>query len=308
MKAFTYERATDAVARPARSPVSPGPSSSPAAPTCLDLMKIEVETPTHLVDVQDLGFDKIEKTKEGGLRIGAWSPIPIWRRTSACAGLCGPDARDRRGREWPVAQQGLDRRQPAATDPLPLFLRHQHGVQQAQARIGLRGDRRLFAPAGRDRGQQSLHRDLPRRHGGGDARTGRGDRDGGRQRTAPLHSDRRFPPAVGRPSRTGHGVEAGRADHGGDPAQADRRQAFLREGAGPCLLCLCAGVGRGGDPARRHGSRRLWRRRPQAVARGGGGSAAAARRRRRHRTRLPGCDTTKDNAFKLRSLPARWPP
>jgi xanthine dehydrogenase YagS FAD-binding subunit len=34
-------------------------------------MKLEVETPTHLVDVQDLGFDKIETTAEGGLRIGA---------------------------------------------------------------------------------------------------------------------------------------------------------------------------------------------------------------------------------------------
>jgi xanthine dehydrogenase YagS FAD-binding subunit len=37
----------------------------------LDLMKIEVETPSHLVDVQDLGFDRIAATSEGGLRIGA---------------------------------------------------------------------------------------------------------------------------------------------------------------------------------------------------------------------------------------------
>ena len=35
-------------------------------------MKIEVETPTHLVDVQDLGFDRIEKMGDGGLRIGAF--------------------------------------------------------------------------------------------------------------------------------------------------------------------------------------------------------------------------------------------
>jgi xanthine dehydrogenase YagS FAD-binding subunit len=34
-------------------------------------MKLEIETPTHLVDVQDLGFDRIEPTAEGGLRIGA---------------------------------------------------------------------------------------------------------------------------------------------------------------------------------------------------------------------------------------------
>ena len=37
----------------------------------LDLMKLEIETPRHLVDVQDLGLDRIEKTPEGGLRIGA---------------------------------------------------------------------------------------------------------------------------------------------------------------------------------------------------------------------------------------------
>ena len=37
----------------------------------LDLMKLEIETPSHLIDVNGLGFDKIEKTREGGLRIGA---------------------------------------------------------------------------------------------------------------------------------------------------------------------------------------------------------------------------------------------
>src|ERR1043165_5639644 len=34
-------------------------------------MKLEIETPTHLVDVNGLGLDKIEPTPEGGLRIGA---------------------------------------------------------------------------------------------------------------------------------------------------------------------------------------------------------------------------------------------
>jgi xanthine dehydrogenase YagS FAD-binding subunit len=33
-------------------------------------MKLEVETPTHLVDVNHLGLDQIEDTPEGGLRIG----------------------------------------------------------------------------------------------------------------------------------------------------------------------------------------------------------------------------------------------
>lgn len=34
-------------------------------------MKLEIETPAHLVDINGLGLDKIEPTADGGLRIGA---------------------------------------------------------------------------------------------------------------------------------------------------------------------------------------------------------------------------------------------
>ncbi len=34
-------------------------------------MKLEIETPTHLIDVNELGLDQIEPAPEGGLRIGA---------------------------------------------------------------------------------------------------------------------------------------------------------------------------------------------------------------------------------------------
>ena len=37
----------------------------------LDLMKLQIETPAHLIDVNGLALDKIEATPEGGLRIGA---------------------------------------------------------------------------------------------------------------------------------------------------------------------------------------------------------------------------------------------
>lgn len=70
MKAFTYERAKDPQSA-ARAAAQPGAKFIAGGTNLLDLMKIEVETPTHLVDVQDLGFDKIEKTADGGLRIGA---------------------------------------------------------------------------------------------------------------------------------------------------------------------------------------------------------------------------------------------
>ena len=70
MRAFTYERATDAVAA-ARAAAAPGAKFIAGGTNLLDLMKLEIETPTHLVDVQDLGLDRIEKTAGGGLRIGA---------------------------------------------------------------------------------------------------------------------------------------------------------------------------------------------------------------------------------------------
>ncbi|HKD78576.1 MAG TPA: xanthine dehydrogenase family protein subunit M [Candidatus Angelobacter sp.] len=39
--------------------------------TLIDLMKLEVETPERLLDINRLPFDKIEATPDGGLRIGA---------------------------------------------------------------------------------------------------------------------------------------------------------------------------------------------------------------------------------------------
>ena len=37
----------------------------------LDLMKLQIEAPAHLVDINGIGLDKIERTADGGLRIGA---------------------------------------------------------------------------------------------------------------------------------------------------------------------------------------------------------------------------------------------
>jgi xanthine dehydrogenase YagS FAD-binding subunit len=71
MRAFTYERAKDASAAARAVAANSAAKFIAGGTNLLDLMKIEVETPTHLVDVQDLGFDKIEATREGGLRIGA---------------------------------------------------------------------------------------------------------------------------------------------------------------------------------------------------------------------------------------------
>src|SRR5688500_17068113 len=39
--------------------------------TLIDLMKLNVETPARLLDINRLPFDKIEATRDGGLKIGA---------------------------------------------------------------------------------------------------------------------------------------------------------------------------------------------------------------------------------------------
>jgi xanthine dehydrogenase YagS FAD-binding subunit len=71
MKAFTYERAgspreaAEAAARHAGARFIAGGTN------LLDLMKLQIETPEHLIDVNGLDLDTIDATPEGGLRIGA---------------------------------------------------------------------------------------------------------------------------------------------------------------------------------------------------------------------------------------------
>ena len=71
MKAFTYERARDPLAAARAVAARPGAKFLAGGTNLLDLMKLEIETPVHLVDVQDTGLDTIERTADGGLRIGA---------------------------------------------------------------------------------------------------------------------------------------------------------------------------------------------------------------------------------------------
>lgn len=72
MKAFTYERAKTPAEAAKAVAAKQGAKFLAGGTNLLDLMTLEIETPTHLVDVQDLGLDKIEPTDEGGLRIGSF--------------------------------------------------------------------------------------------------------------------------------------------------------------------------------------------------------------------------------------------
>ena len=71
MKPFTYERAESPAAAAAAAARHPGARFVAGGTNLLDLMKLEIEAPPHLIDVNGLALDKIEATEEGGLRIGA---------------------------------------------------------------------------------------------------------------------------------------------------------------------------------------------------------------------------------------------
>jgi xanthine dehydrogenase YagS FAD-binding subunit len=71
MKSFTYEKANSPAAAAAAAAGSSNARFIAGGTNLLDLMKLEIETPSHLIDVNGLAFDKIEPTQDGGLRIGA---------------------------------------------------------------------------------------------------------------------------------------------------------------------------------------------------------------------------------------------
>jgi len=71
MKPFTYERAKSPAEAAASAARLGGAKFIAGGTNLLDLMKLQIETPNHLIDVNGLSLDKIEPTPEGGLRIGA---------------------------------------------------------------------------------------------------------------------------------------------------------------------------------------------------------------------------------------------
>jgi xanthine dehydrogenase YagS FAD-binding subunit len=71
MKPFTYQRAKSPAEAAAAAARTPGAKFIAGGTNLLDLMKLQVETPAHLIDVNGLKLDTIDATPEGGLRIGA---------------------------------------------------------------------------------------------------------------------------------------------------------------------------------------------------------------------------------------------
>jgi xanthine dehydrogenase YagS FAD-binding subunit len=95
MKTFSYERAKTPAEAAAAAARIPGAKFIAGGTNLLDLMKLEIETPTHLIDVNSLALDKIEVMPDGGLRVGA-----LVRNTDLAAN-------ERVRREYPLLSRAL---------------------------------------------------------------------------------------------------------------------------------------------------------------------------------------------------------
>jgi xanthine dehydrogenase YagS FAD-binding subunit len=71
MRAFSYEKASSPAEAAAAAARNSDAKFIAGGTNLLDLMKLQIEAPTHLVDINGLGLERIEPTTEGGLRIGA---------------------------------------------------------------------------------------------------------------------------------------------------------------------------------------------------------------------------------------------
>lgn len=71
MRPFSYQRATSAAEALRLASELPGARFIAGGTNLLDLMKLNIERPSHLIDINRIGLDRIKDTPEGGLRIGA---------------------------------------------------------------------------------------------------------------------------------------------------------------------------------------------------------------------------------------------
>jgi xanthine dehydrogenase YagS FAD-binding subunit len=70
MKPFRYEKAS-AIASACASAARPAAKFIAGGTNLVDLMKLQIETPAHLVDINALPLREIEETPDHGLRVGA---------------------------------------------------------------------------------------------------------------------------------------------------------------------------------------------------------------------------------------------
>lgn len=71
MMPFSYERPADATQATSAVAAQPGARFVAGGTNLIDLMKLGIERPTHLIDISRLPLAAIEDSADGGLRIGA---------------------------------------------------------------------------------------------------------------------------------------------------------------------------------------------------------------------------------------------
>lgn len=71
MKDFTYHRANSLDEAVTLLVSTPNAKLLAGGTNLLDLMKLQIETPQHLIDINHIGLDKVETLPSGGLAIGA---------------------------------------------------------------------------------------------------------------------------------------------------------------------------------------------------------------------------------------------
>src|SRR5580704_5578869 len=230
MKPFHYERANSVVSACA-SAREPTAKFIAGGTNLLDLMKLQIETPTLLVDIGRLPLAKIEETAEGGLRIGA-------RVTNSAVAA---DMRVRR--RYPLLSQAI-----------------LAGASTQLRNKATTGGNLLQRTRCRHRSERGLYRCTRIRHGGCDGGARRAGRDQRSQRRNSDYPDRRTLSSARHHASYRDGFGAGRTDPVSDAAAAAAGSAALSQSARSRVLCVRACFGRrrcgvrrppGARPARR---------------------------------------------------------
>ncbi len=175
-----------------------------------------------------------------------WPPTPRRPTMRAVrARLSGAGPRDPGRSDAAIAQQGDHRRQSVPAHALlstsPISTSPATSANRVSGCGAIKGIARLHAMLGTS---DAMHRDLSRRHGGGDERAGCDGRNQRLRRRRAQRAGARLPSPAGRYAVAGQCAGSGRDHHRRHPAGAGGGQADLPQGARTIVLCLRAGLGR----------------------------------------------------------------
>ena len=137
MKSFRYERASG-IASACVSAAKAAAKFIAGGTNLVDLMKLEIETPAQLVDINALPLRGIEETPEHGMRIGA--QVTKARSPPTCGSAATIPCCLRRS--WPVRPELRNKATTGGNllgDAVSILLRHDQALQQTRARLRFRG-------------------------------------------------------------------------------------------------------------------------------------------------------------------------